>query len=96
MSSRAQFKDKFIAFVDVLGFKSLVESAEAGTSLSLDELLEILEGLASNDQRSTFDKYGPKVCPNSPRIDRSIDFRITQVSDSLIVSSEVSPAGVII
>ena len=35
------------------------------------------------------------TCPNSRYIQRDLDFRLTQLSDCVIVSSEVSPAGVI-
>ncbi len=40
-----EFKDKFIGFVDILGFKKMVEAAEAGIGMSLSELLEIIEKL---------------------------------------------------
>ena len=36
-----EFKDKFIGFVDMLGFKKLVEATDAGTGMTLTELLEI-------------------------------------------------------
>jgi hypothetical protein len=39
------FSDKFIAFVDVLGFKSLVADAEMNKGRSLAELLEALKCL---------------------------------------------------
>ncbi len=33
--ANVEFKEKFIAFLDVLGFKKLVEAAEAGTKTPL-------------------------------------------------------------
>lgn len=90
-----EFKDKFVAFVDVLGFKKLVEAAETGKGPSLDELLEVLKKLGSPDDRNAFVEYGPTICPNSHYIQRDLDFRLTQTSDCVIISSEISPAGVI-
>jgi hypothetical protein len=90
-----EFKDKFIGFVDILGFKKMVEAAETGTGMALSELLETLENLDAPDDRKNFEEYGPSICPESPYIQRDLDFRVTQISDCVIVSSEVSPAGVI-
>lgn len=90
-----EFKEKFVAFVDVLGFKKLVEAAEAGTGMALTELLELLKKFGSPEERNKFGKYGPTVCPQSTYLQRDLDFRLTQISDCVIVSSEVSPAGVI-
>jgi hypothetical protein len=90
-----EFKDKFIGFVDILGFKKMVEAAEAGTGMPLTELLETLKELGTPDDRKHFKKYGPTTCPESTYIQRDLDFRVTQISDCVIVSCEVSPAGMI-
>jgi hypothetical protein len=90
-----EFREKFVAFLDVLGFKALVEAAEKGASGSLDKVLGVLQDFGSPDHRRKFEIHGPKVCPQSHYLQRSLDFRVTQVSDSLVVSSEVSPAGAI-
>ena len=89
------FSDKFVAFVDVLGFKSLVVESERGMGIPLAELLELLQKLGNGKERGRFDEYGPTCCPMAPRIEKNLDFRVTQISDCVIVSSEVSPAGVI-
>jgi len=90
-----EFKEKFIGFVDILGFKKMVEAAEVGTGIPLPELLEMLKKLGSPEDRSKFNKYGPTICSESKYLRRDLDFRLTQTSDCVIVSSEVSPAGVI-
>lgn len=90
-----EFKDKFIGFVDILGFKKMVEASEAGTGMPLFELLEILKKLGVTKDRERFEKHGPVICPNSSYIQRDLDFRVIPFSDSIIVSSEISPAGVI-
>ncbi len=41
-----KFKDKFIGFVDILGWKDKVKAAEAGYGMSLAELKETLKELA--------------------------------------------------
>ena len=91
--SDTDFKDKFIGFVDILGFKKFVEAAEAGTGMSLAELLELLRELGTVDDRRNLEKYGPTICPTSAYRQRDLDFRLTQISDCVVVSTEVSPAG---
>lgn len=90
-----KYEDKFIAFIDVLGFKSMVEVSEKGTGVSLAELMENLSELGTLKDEHKFEKYGPTTCPQSSFIDRNLNFKVTQISDCVVVSSEVSPAGVI-
>jgi len=90
-----EFKEKFIAFVDVLGFKAMVEAAENGTGRSLPEIREILSELGTEKDKQHFEKYGPTTCPHSRCLQRNLDFQLTQVSDCVVASAEVSPAGLI-
>ncbi len=90
-----EFKDKFIGFVDILGFKELVAHAEDGTGIPLTELLDILKTLGSSEDGQRFNQYGPTMCPESAYLQRDLDFQVTQISDCVIVSTEVSPAGAI-
>lgn len=90
-----QFTEKFIAFFDVLGWKSLVRAAEEGRGLSLTELSEIVTALGTDDDRKHFEKYGPTTCPEAPRIRKDMDVQITPASDCVVISAEISPAGVI-
>ncbi|QOL49727.1 hypothetical protein [Massilia litorea] len=89
------FSDKFVAFVDILGFKDLEAKCERGVGMSLPDLLSCLRKLGNGTERGIFEKYGPTCCPTAPRLQKNLDFRVTQISDCVIVSSEVSPAGVI-
>ena len=89
------FSDKFVAFVDILGFKSKVESAEQDDSLSLRQLLDFAAALEARAHSESIPIYGPMICPESQRITRDLDYRVTQVSDCAVVSAEVSPAGII-
>ena len=91
----AEFKEKFIAFIDILGFKQMVAKAEAGQGFSLTEITELVDLLGSSTKRSHFETDGPTCCPESPRIEKCIDFRLTQTSDCVIISTEISPAGAI-
>ena len=86
--------DKFVAFVDILGFKDMVaDSVHHGQRLGA--LLDLVIKLGDGTERSNYEKYGPICCPESPRIARNLDFRVTQISDCVIVSAEISPAGLI-
>ena len=89
------FSDKFVAFVDILGFKSKVESAEQGDGLSLRELHDFTAALENQKHSGTIESYGPTICPESRHIERDLTYRVTQVSDCVVISAEVSPVGVI-
>jgi hypothetical protein len=93
--SDMEFKDKFIAFIDILGWKEKVKAAETGTGMSLAELIEALKELGTPEDQNRFEQYGPTTCPESTYVQRNLDFQLTRISDCVIVSSEVSPAGVI-
>ena len=90
-----QFGEKFIAFVDILGWRSLVKRAEEGEGLTLSELSEILNALGTEEDSEQYRRYGPTMCPEAPRIRDDIDFQLTSASDCVVVSSEISPAGLI-
>jgi hypothetical protein len=90
-----EFKDKAIAFIDILGWSRLVENAETGRGLPLAKLLKLLECLGTGNERAAFEKTGPKWCPWALHQERNLDFQVSQVSDCAIVSAEISPAGVI-
>ncbi|WP_198958941.1 hypothetical protein [Candidimonas nitroreducens] len=91
----AEFSDKFVAFVDILGFKNLVNRASRHDDMSLDDLLRLAQTLGPTEARSVFDAYGPVCCPAAHRVRKNLDFRVVQISDCVIVSSEISPAGLI-
>lgn len=95
LMSDTEFKDKFIGFVDILGWKKFVEAAEAGTGMSLTQLREALKELGTPEDEKRFETHGPVICPGSSYVQRNLDFRLKRVSDCVVVSSEVSPAGVI-
>ena len=67
-----EFTDKFVAFVDILGFKHLVAAAESGTGMSLGELLEVAKKLGSVADREAITVDGPTICPASRHIRRDL------------------------
>lgn len=85
-----QFKEKFIAFIDILGYKQMVLSSENGTGMPLDELIQITKLLGVSKEHGKC-----RICPQSTYIQRDFDFKINQVSDCVIISSEISPASII-
>lgn len=90
-----EFKDKVIAFIDILGWSRLVENTESGAGVPLAELLRLLECLGTGNERAAFERTGSKWCPSAQHQERNLDFQVSQVSDCAIVSAEISPAGVI-
>jgi len=61
----------------------------------LKDLIEMQKELGTKEDADIFRKNGPMICPQSTFIHKDIDFQLTQVSDSVIVSSELSPVGLI-
>ncbi len=90
-----QFKEKFVGFIDILGFKDLVEKAEKEDDVSLRKLLEIVAKLGNRNSLDFFKENGPQTCPSSKFIAKDLDFQILQISDCAIISSEMSAAGII-
>lgn len=89
-----QPKEKFIAFIDILGFSDLVEKAEK-TGEGFARALELTEALGSEADGQKFADHGPTTCPSSARIQKDLDFKVTQISDCAVLSVEVSPAGIV-
>jgi hypothetical protein len=90
-----QYQDKFIGYVDILGFRDLVKASESGKDLPLPELMKFVAALGTKEDERKFEQYGPTTCPESKYISKNLNFRVTQISDCVIVSAEVSPAGII-
>lgn len=90
-----KFEEKFIAFIDILGFKSFVGKAEKGDELSMDKLLELTALLHNVNEYNDILDYGSMKCPEAKKYEDDINFKVTQISDCIISSSEVSPAGII-
>jgi hypothetical protein len=89
------FSDKFIAFVDILGFSQIVEEAEQLPKHDFACLLNLTQSLGSSKDAMRYAVDGPHICPKAPYTEKGLDFRVTQVSDCIIVSCEISPASVI-
>lgn len=90
-----EFEDKFIGYVDILGFKNMVAEAERGQGRSLTDIRELLSELRRQKDAVFYEQHGPHVCPHSAFTRRDLNFEVTQISDCVVVSAEVSPAGVI-
>ena len=81
-----KYQRRIIAFLDILGFKNLVNNKE------LDEILDILKDFSLAEQYPH--SFHP-LCPCSEREKDDCDFKITQISDSLIISAELTNFGMI-
>jgi hypothetical protein len=91
-----QYSDKFIAFVDIIGFESLVRASENDPDpAATQRIIELQKALHAKDMMCDFQKHGPTLCPGAPDLQKSLDFQVSQVSDCLVVSAEASPAGLI-
>ncbi len=95
MKSKPRLKDKFVAYVDILGFQSKVEATHKDDAERLCELLDHCSKLAQTVHTQSISSHGPMICPESRYLDQNLDYEVTQTSDSVVVSSEISPAGLV-
>lgn len=72
-----------------------MRKAASGEGLTLGELSEILAALGPDADAGQVEGLGPPVHCAAPRIAGDIDLRISSVSDCVLVSAEISPAGII-
>ena len=89
--------DRFIAFFDVLGWKSLVRTTEEENDFSVQKVIEVLDVIRSELRRcrDSYENDGPEICPAAQRNNNDLDFRFTVFSDNVVLSSEISPAALI-
>lgn len=90
-----KFDNKFIAYVDMLGFKSKVEAAERSEQATLSELLGYCADLRQSEHVNRIKSGHPSCCPDSPRNSQDLSYKATQVSDCIVISTEISPAGIV-
>lgn len=88
-----KYEDKFVAFVDILGFKAIVEESVINDDARSVALM--IERLGSKQDNNFFREDGAEICPCSERHSADLEMRISQVSDCVVVSAEVSPTGAI-
>lgn len=77
--------DSFIAFFDVLGWKSLVCTTEKENDSSVQEAIDVLDMIRAMLE----------ICCDAPPVKKATNFRFTLSSDSVVLSSEISPAGLV-
>ena len=96
-SSDAKSVDKFIVFLDVLGWKSFVRKTEEENNLSVRKAVDILQLIEKvlNTKKDMCSKDGPDICREAPKKQNDVDFCFTMSSDSVVISTEVSQAGLI-
>lgn len=91
--SRIRYDEKFLAFVDILGFKGLVE--ESANNDDAAPIARMINRLGSDDDIALYGEHGAEICPDAPKNSENLSLCITQISDCAIVSAELSPAGAI-
>lgn len=91
-SAGAQATDKFMGYIDILGWSDVVKNAEAGRGVSFSDLPSILDLLGTYRDRSQLLNDGPSF-PRLQHLRRDLDFQISRFSDCTLVSVEVSSAG---
>jgi hypothetical protein len=93
-SDHVQTTDKFIAFIDILGDKNTVLAAEAAGG-DLARPFELRKALGSAEDAERIRLSGHSLCPAAPFVEKGLRFEVTRISDCVVVSAEVSPAGLI-
>ena len=91
----SHFCNKFIAYVDMLGFKTRVEAAEQSEQAALSDLLLYCAALEQGEHIERTRSGQPSCCQNSRRKSQNLNYEATQVSDCIVISTEISPAGIV-
>lgn len=73
----------------------MVEDCERGDGFTLDEIVSFLGELEHKSAVDFIQSNGPKVCPQTAGHSRDLNFEVTQISDCVVVSAEISAAGLI-
>jgi len=92
-----EYEDKFVAYVDILGFSELVRKSETGgdDAPTVRRILQLTKMLDRPNQREHFAEHGPVTCPCAPYREKNLNYRVKQISDCVVISAEISPAGLI-
>jgi len=90
-----RFEEKFIAFIDLLGFKEMVRKAENDEGKSLKQILDVMDCLNNTSNALSLREFGPTIFPDLPSNSPNLGFESTQVSDCVIISFEKSLSGAI-
>jgi hypothetical protein len=93
--AKYELKDKFIGYVDILGFSQHMRAAETGKGFTPDELHDAAKYLGTIHSRREFAQFGPLSCPNSKPMKRDLDYEVTQAFDCVILSAEPSASGAV-
>ncbi len=90
-------KEKFIGFIEILGWNDFSRQAldETNSKITLADLVEAKTDLADSNVKSELQKFGHVICPSSKRMDKDLDIEVTLGSGCALISSEISPAGII-
>ncbi len=86
-------KEKFIAYIDIIGFGYLVAEAEAGRGYSAAEIAGLAGMLDGTRENLPAGKDAARICPQSRTIQWDMDYQVTQASGYAIHSCEISPGG---
>ncbi len=90
-----EFEEKFVAFIDMLGFKAMIEEAEAGKGRSLVEIIRLADILKNDKNTLSIRECGATFLPNLRSLNFDLSVNVTQISDCVIISYEKSPAGAV-
>ncbi|MFC4350848.1 hypothetical protein ACFOW6_04740 [Fodinicurvata halophila] len=88
-----KYTDKFVAFIDILGFKQIVEKSVIIEDA--ESIARMIKRLAPESDIAFYQNDGAEICPCSESYSSDLAMRISQISDCVVISAEISAAGVI-
>jgi hypothetical protein len=84
-----QYEERYIAFIDILGFSSLVNRAETDATL-LERLVSVLE---EKEMYAVIGKKMDDLGNNDPRGFFRDMFKMSTFSDNILISTKINPIG---
>lgn len=85
-----QYEERYVAFIDILGFSELVNRAEADSSL-LERLVSVLQ---EQELYSAIETSMDTLGSNDPRGFFQNMFKMSTFSDNIVISTKMNPIGV--
>jgi len=84
-----QYEERYVAFIDILGFSSLVDRAETDSNL-LERLASVLEEV---QMHSALEESMDSLGDNDPQAFFRNMFRMSTFSDNIVISTKINLIG---
>jgi len=87
-----KYEDRYVAFIDILGFKELIASSVRGSS----EVSTSMIFNALNIRHESIENNFFNLLDRKPPIENELDFKVHSFSDCVVASCKATPLGLVL